>query len=584
MDVDREFVAHAFLSGQGLEIGALHMPLSVPPSAVVRYVDRFPTDELRKQYPELGGQRLVDVDIVTDGEHLDVVANATQDFIIANHFLEHCQDPIGALRSMFRVLKPGGILYLAIPDKRCSFDADRPVTTLEHLLRDHSEGPAWSRRQHFEEWARLVNKVSGDEETVQRHVLENMRADYSIHYHVWTPAEMLELMLAVGKMVSFEFELYLHRGPEVIFVLRNGAPGSDPRARFAALLDRSLTPEPWCIDRIMFDGRRLEMVGWALAPGGRHANVGFTVNDAPFDHVEYPMARADVATVFWYKPGADRAAFRCWATMDADRLFAGRHATIKCIDLDTGRTRRAEHNWYFPDDWLAPPLPDAPLRKRASGSEDEQRFRLEGYTTFTKLDLALRQAANRGIAGFPRVLDWGCGCGRVARYFHRLPDVALVGIDVDSDNVDWCCRHLGFATFLPAPLHPPTDFHPSSFDLVVGVSVFAHLAEPDQRGWLEELRRVTRPGAYLLLSVLGEATACQTPWDLALWERWQDMGILSTGGNEDLKGVVLDGYYCNTYMTSAYIRRAWAPYFTVVDIIPAYIGNQQDLVVLRNPA
>src|SRR5262249_28614265 len=130
MQIDRETIADQYIRGQGIEIGALHMPLRVPRSAKVKYVDRFSADGLRAHYPELNDEDIVQVDIVTDGERLEAIADATQDFVIANHFIEHCQNPIGALLNMFRVLKLGGVLYLAIPDKRCSFDADRPSTTL----------------------------------------------------------------------------------------------------------------------------------------------------------------------------------------------------------------------------------------------------------------------------------------------------------------------------------------------------------------------------------------------------------------------------------------------------------------------
>src|SRR5262245_5459048 len=219
MKLDRELVAEAFIRGRGIEIGALHMPLKVARSARVTYVDRLPVEDLRKQYPELDDSEFVPVDIVTDAEGLESISDTTQDFVIANHFIEHCQNPIRALLNMFRVLKPGGVLYMSLPDKRCSFDADRPVTTLEHLLRDYSEGPAWSRRQHFEEWTRLVNKVEDDKEA-EMQVELNLSIDYSIHYHVWTQAEMLELVVALRRMVSFELELCLKNGGEVIFVLR----------------------------------------------------------------------------------------------------------------------------------------------------------------------------------------------------------------------------------------------------------------------------------------------------------------------------------------------------------------------------
>lgn len=219
MKLGREFVADTFIRGNGIEIGALHMPLGVPRSARVKYVDRFSIEELRRHYPELRDKELVKVDIVADGETLEGVGDATQDFVIANHFIEHCQNPIAALINMFRVLKPGGVLYLAIPDKRDSFDVDRPVTPLEHVFRDYNEGPAWSRRGHFEEWTRLVNKVQDDEEA-EKQIAHNLSIDYSIHYHVWTQVEMLELIVAMRKMISFELELCLRNDTEVIFILR----------------------------------------------------------------------------------------------------------------------------------------------------------------------------------------------------------------------------------------------------------------------------------------------------------------------------------------------------------------------------
>jgi ubiquinone/menaquinone biosynthesis C-methylase UbiE len=222
MSLSRETVAEIYLRGEGIEIGALHMPLRVPQSATVKYVDRMSVDGLRTHYPELHDKELVNVDIVADGERLEAIDEATQDFVIANHFIEHCQNPLGALLNMFRVLKPGGVLYLAIPDKRCSFDANRPVTTLDHLLRDYHEGPAWSRRQHFEEWTRLVNKVT-DEVEAERQIVSNMEIDYSIHYHVWTQAEMLELLVALRKMTGFDMEIGLMHESEVIFILRKSA-------------------------------------------------------------------------------------------------------------------------------------------------------------------------------------------------------------------------------------------------------------------------------------------------------------------------------------------------------------------------
>lgn len=218
--IDRETIAHKYLAGTGIEIGALHTPLNVPRTANVKYLDRLPVAELRAQYPELTAYKLVSPDIIADGELLNEVDDCSQDFVIANHFIEHCENPLLAVRNMFRVLKPEGVLYLAIPDKRYTFDIDRPVTALDHLLRDFKEGPAWSRRDHFEEWSRLVDKVSANE--IAGHVSALMDKNYSIHFHVWTQKELLELVLALREnlKLDFELELFLKREDECVLVLR----------------------------------------------------------------------------------------------------------------------------------------------------------------------------------------------------------------------------------------------------------------------------------------------------------------------------------------------------------------------------
>ncbi len=215
----RRTIAAIFLRGNGIEIGALHQPLPVPASARVKYVDRMSVSDLRRQYEELADHPLVEADIIDDGEQLTTIGDQTQDFVIANHFIEHCQNPIQMLQNVFRVLKPEGVLYLAVPDKRFTFDVDRPSTTIEHILRDFSEGPAWSKRQHFEEWARLVNKRT-DEAEAKKEVEHLLAIDYSIHYHVWRSDELLEFVAALQRLVRFELELFLRNGIETLVILR----------------------------------------------------------------------------------------------------------------------------------------------------------------------------------------------------------------------------------------------------------------------------------------------------------------------------------------------------------------------------
>ncbi|HEY2787467.1 MAG TPA: methyltransferase domain-containing protein, partial [Fimbriiglobus sp.] len=180
----RKVLTDEFLNDSGIEIGALHHPLAVPAGALVRYVDRLDVAGLRREFPELAAYPLTPVDVIDDGETLRTIPDESQDFIIANHFLEHCQNPLGTLERLVQVLRPGGILYLAVPDKRGTFDRDRPVTRFRHLVRDYECGPAGSYEGHVREYAELVDRLSGI--ALEQRIQSLIARDYRIHFHVWT--------------------------------------------------------------------------------------------------------------------------------------------------------------------------------------------------------------------------------------------------------------------------------------------------------------------------------------------------------------------------------------------------------------
>jgi SAM-dependent methyltransferase len=187
----RRRLAARVITGTGIEIGALHNPFPVPAAARVSYVDRLGTSELRDEYPELADHPLVKVDVVDDGETLRKVEDASLDFVIASHFLEHCEDPIRALKAHLRVLRPGGVLLLALPDRRRGVDRAREPTSLEHLLADHQLQPLRSRSEHYRDWVRQVDLPLGKVEAgqVEEHAAELERRRYRIHFHCWTGEE-----------------------------------------------------------------------------------------------------------------------------------------------------------------------------------------------------------------------------------------------------------------------------------------------------------------------------------------------------------------------------------------------------------
>jgi SAM-dependent methyltransferase len=113
-------------------------------------------------------------------------------------------------------------------------------------------------------------------------------------------------------------------------------------------------------------------------------------------------------------------------------------------------------------------------------------------------------AAGAPVERMRAILDFGCGCGRVARHWAAVEGPEVYGCDYNPDLVAWCTANLPNLRAARNELAPPTPYVTDSFDLVYALSVFSHLDEVLQRGWLAEFRRLLRPGGLLVLSVLGE--------------------------------------------------------------------------------
>ncbi|MCA8949806.1 MAG: methyltransferase domain-containing protein [Planctomycetes bacterium] len=215
-------VADRHLRGAGLEIGALQDPMPMPKGTRVRYVDIAPTEQLRAMYPAKTRRWLVDVDVVDDGEKLATVADDSQDFVASNHFFEHAEDPIGALRNMLRVVRPGGVVYMSVPDKRLTFDHARPATTVEHVVRDHEDGPEGSRHGHYEEVVKHTSTLT-EPAAIAARVAELEAQDFRIHFHCWSQTEFLELLCALQRRPGFPpFDVaeFVANQCEMIVVLR----------------------------------------------------------------------------------------------------------------------------------------------------------------------------------------------------------------------------------------------------------------------------------------------------------------------------------------------------------------------------
>ncbi len=201
----REGFARKFLHGSGIEIGALQRALKLPKNCRVRYVDRMDLKGLLHHYPELKGLPLQPPDLIDDGEKLSRIADGSQDFVVANHFFEHCENPIQTLSNLLRVIRPEGVLFMAVPDKRYTFDFDRPMTDYSILKQTYETGNRPDREYLFREWVTYVQGKTGSEVSVG--AAELMAQEYSIHYNVWSVDELVQFLMNARSDYRLPFRL-----------------------------------------------------------------------------------------------------------------------------------------------------------------------------------------------------------------------------------------------------------------------------------------------------------------------------------------------------------------------------------------
>ena len=171
-----------------------------------------------------------------------------------------------------------------------------------------------------------------------------------------------------------------------------------------------------------------------------------------------------------------------------------------------------------------------------------------------------------------RVLDFGCGSGRLLRQF--LDEARLAefhGSDIDEEMVTWVRKNLcpPIADVRVNREQPPLDFPDDHFDLVTALSVFTHIAD-GWSDWMLEIRRVLKPGGLLIATFL-DSMAARTfiglPWD-------EERGGMGAFGFADPETSLP-----NVFHSHWWLREHWGRAFEVVELRPGALS--QGWAVLR---
>jgi ubiquinone/menaquinone biosynthesis C-methylase UbiE len=105
------------------------------------------------------------------------------------------------------------------------------------------------------------------------------------------------------------------------------------------------------------------------------------------------------------------------------------------------------------------------------------------------------------------IMDWGCGPGRIVRHLPVLlhKSCKIYGADYNENSIKWCRENIKGVVFSQNNLSPPMEFNNSSFDIILSISIFTHLSEKNHIEWFNELLRIAKRNAIILLSTQGKA-------------------------------------------------------------------------------
>jgi SAM-dependent methyltransferase len=174
-----------------------------------------------------------------------------------------------------------------------------------------------------------------------------------------------------------------------------------------------------------------------------------------------------------------------------------------------------------------------------------------------------------------RVLDFGCGWGRLTRFFARdVAPGALFACDPVEEILE-VCRETG----VPARL-ARCDFVPERlpfeerFDLVFAFSVFTHLSEDAHEACLAAIAASLAPGGLLIATIrppayLAYCEALRPLLDSLPADPGRDPGYLFVPHPADADHPQYDGgemTYGETVVTLPYVRSRWAPAFELLDV------------------
>ena len=225
---------------------------------------------------------------------------------------------------------------------------------------------------------------------------------------------------------------------------------------------------------------------------------------------------------------------------------------------------------------LLPGLADETTQEQFT-SKTGDRTLWEGYYYYVLFKKHFEKY--KGLILGAKILDFGCGWGRITRYFIKdLAPANLWGCDPVPEMITLCKAQNEWANFELINPDPPTSFQDNTFDMIYSFSVFSHLSEDFHFGVLEEIKRILKPGGIYMTTTRNRnfILECKAFSDPGKTMSLYDSGSYCHHNYNDEKWP----YWGETVISKQYVLNNWTKNFTFLDYIE---DNFQNLIIIQKP-
>lgn len=134
---------------------------------------------------------------ISEASDLTFVPDEKYDIVLSSHCLEHLANPIKALKEWKRILTKTGYLILILPDKSRTFDRNRPVTALQHMIDDYESDKDERDQTHFDEVLALHDFSLHPDSCIGEEFKNRTWQNYQnrcVHHHVFDLNNIRDLL------------------------------------------------------------------------------------------------------------------------------------------------------------------------------------------------------------------------------------------------------------------------------------------------------------------------------------------------------------------------------------------------------